>query len=553
MAHDATGCDVLVVEDLGQQRLPARALVAVLREAGLCARLVHFGVGSDLGETVALAQSEQPRLIVLSILFAYLVEENLALAARLRAAGVTAHVTMVGPLPTFAWASLLAACPESVEGACPALDSVLRGEAEASIVQLAAGLRDGADWRTVPGLAHRSPEVRTNPLPRLVPDLDALPFPARDDGIPTCLGLGFATVESGRGCYHTCTFCLPRAFYSAGPGAPYRLRSVPNLVEEMDALYRRGVRLFLFDDEQFLPPGRARLERVQALGDALERRGLDVAFTIKCRADDVRGAQRDAQDEALFRQLKAMGLVRVYLGLESGCQASLDLLGKGVTASDNARALAVLDALDIVTDFYSLLFHPWSTLETLRAEVEFLERVLPLVSTAFTFNEVEPYPGTPLVERLRAERFGLREAKESARDTPWLLPYTIADPAAELLRRLARVVFGSRNADGGLHARIVQAWYDVLLLRRFGPQRLAAHEARTLRDVVTHLNRESLALWREMLSFAAGSDLYDAVRVNERAAAWAGRVTALDMTVEEEVARLRPRLALPRFALHRSL
>jgi anaerobic magnesium-protoporphyrin IX monomethyl ester cyclase len=343
MAHDATGCDVLVVEDLGQQRLPARALVAVLREAGLCARLVHFGVGSDLGETVALAQSEQPRLIVLSILFAYLVEENLALAARLRAAGVTAHVTMVGPLPTFAWASLLAACPEPVEGACPALDSVLRGEAEASIVQLAAGLRDGADWRTVPGLAHRSPEVRTNPLPRLVPDLDALPFPARDDGIPTCLGLGFATVESGRGCYHTCTFCLPRAFYSAGPGAPYRLRSVPNLVEEMDALYRRGVRLFLFDDEQFLPPGRARLERVQALGDALERRGLDVAFTIKCRADDVRGAQRDAQDEALFRQLKAMGLVRVYLGLESGCQASLDLLGKGVTASDNARALAVLE------------------------------------------------------------------------------------------------------------------------------------------------------------------------------------------------------------------
>jgi radical SAM superfamily enzyme YgiQ (UPF0313 family) len=452
---------------------------------------------------------------------------------------------MVGPLPTFAWASLLAACPESVEGACPALDSVLRGEAEASIVQLAAGLRDGADWRAVSGLAHRSPEVRTNPLPRLVPDLDVLPFPARDDDIPTCLGLGFATVESGRGCYHTCTFCLPRAFYSAGPGAPYRLRSVPNLVEEMDALYRRGVRLFLFDDEQFLPPGRARLERVQALGDALKERGLAIAFTIKCRADDV--------DLPLFRQLKGMGLVRVYLGLESGCQASLDLLGKGVTTSDNARALAVLDGLDIATDFYSLLFHPWSTLETLRAEVEFLERVLPLVSTAFTFNEVEPYPGTPLAERLRAERPASREAQESARDTPWLLPYTIADPAAELLRRLARVVFGSRNADGGLHARIVQAWYDVLLLRRFGPQQLAAHGARTLRDVVTHLNRESLALWREMLSFAAGSDLYDAVRVNERAAAWAGQVTALDMAVEEKLARLRSRLPLPLFPLHRSL
>ena len=553
MTQDARGCDVLVVEDLRQQRLPARTLVAVLREAGLCARLVHFGADSDPGETVALAHSEQPRLIVLSILFANLVEENLALATELRAAGVTAHVTMAGPLPTFAYASLLAACPEPVEGACPEpvegacpepvegacpepvegacppLDSVLRGEAEASIVQLATGLRDAADWRAVPGLAYRSPALRTNPLPQPVPDPDALPFPAWDGGMPTYLGLGFATLEGGRGCYHACTFCLPRAFYSAGPGAPYRLRSISDLVEEMNALYRRGVRLFLFDDEQFLPPGRARQARVQALGDALERQGLDVAFTIKCRADDV--------DEPLFRQLQAMGLLRVYLGVESGCPASLDLLGKGVTVARNAEALALLDALGVVTDFYSLLFHPWSTLETIRAELEFLECVLPHVSTAFTFNEVELYPGTPLFERWQAEKCRPGAAEARAGEAAWRAPYAIADPAAELLRRLARVVFGARHAEGGLHDRIVQAWYSVLLLGRFGPERLAASRARALRAAVTHLNRESLALWREMLSFAAGGDLYDAGQVNERAAAWAGRANALDMMVEEELCR----------------
>lgn len=360
-----------------------------------------------------------------------------------------------------------------------------------------------------------------------MPNPDVLPFPAWDDGIPAYLGLGFATLEGSRGCYHACTFCLPRAFYSAGPGAPYRLRSISDLVEEMDALYRRGVRLFLFDDEQFLPPGRARLARVQALGDELKQRGLDVAFTIKCRADDV--------EEPLFRQLKAMGLVRVYLGLESGCQASLDLLGKGVTATRNAEALALLDALGIVADFYSLLFHPWSTLETLRAELEFLEHVLPYVSTTFTFNEVELYAGTPLFERWQAEKRTLNVGKAGAGEATWRAPYTIADPAAELLRRLARVVFGARHADGGLHDRIVQARYSVLLLGRFGPQRLAANKARALRAAVTHLNRESLALWREMLSFAARGDLYDAGQVNERAAAWAGRINALDIAVGGEL------------------
>jgi len=48
----------------------------------------------------------------------------------------------------------------------------------------------------------------------------------------------------------------------------------------------------------------------------------------------------------------------VYLGVESGCQASLDRLGKGTTVEQNVRALAVLDRLDIVTDFRSLLLPP---------------------------------------------------------------------------------------------------------------------------------------------------------------------------------------------------
>jgi len=162
--------------------------------------------------------------------------------------------------------------------------------------------------------------------------------------------------------------------------ACYRLRSIPNLVEEIEALYRQGARLLLFDDEQFLPPGQARVERVRALGDALERRGLDIAFTIKCRPDDV--------DETLLGYLKAMGLIRVYLGVESGCQASLDRLGKGTTVEQNARALAVLDRLGIVADFRSLLFHPWSTPETVRSDLEFMARALPLVANPFVFSEV---------------------------------------------------------------------------------------------------------------------------------------------------------------------
>jgi hypothetical protein len=508
MMSPASRGDVLLVEDLSQQRLPARSLAALLRRAGLSARLAHFGAGDDPGGVVALAIQSRPRLVVLSILFAHLVAENLSLVSHLRSAGLTAHVTMVGPLPTFAYAELLAACP--------ALDSVLRGEAEASLVLLAASLRDGGDWWSVPGLACRYPSPRANPLPEAAADLDDLPFPARDDGIPSRLGCGFVTLEGSRGCYHTCALCLPCALYRAGAAPAFRMRSVPHLAEEIETLYRRGARLFLFDDEQFLPPPRARPERVQVLADELRRRRLEIAFTLKCRADDV--------DEAFFRQLQAMGLIRVYLGVESGCQASLDLLGKGVSAACNARALAVLEHLGLVADFRCLLFHPWSSLETIQADLRFLEQVLPWVATPLSFHEVECYPGTPLAERLRA---GGRDAWSLDRD--FKLAYTLADPRAELLRRLGRAVFGARSTEAGILQRISRAWYDLLLQARFRPGEPETGQMGALRGVVARLNRSSLDIWGEMASFAASGDLYDAGRVNERAAEWAARINTLDM------------------------
>ena len=137
-AGDRSTRTILVVEDLGQQHLSARSLAAVLRRAGWDARLADFSRGQDGGDgdasadaIIALAAKLRPRLIIFSVLFADRIPEHLALIAALRRAGVRAHVTLTGPLPSFAPAELLAACP--------ALDSVLCGEAEASVATLAAG------------------------------------------------------------------------------------------------------------------------------------------------------------------------------------------------------------------------------------------------------------------------------------------------------------------------------------------------------------------------------------------------------------------------------
>ena len=516
------GLDVLLVEDLRQQRLPARALAAVLRQAGHTVQLAHFGpqlsdAGHDARTIVAVAERLQPRLVLFSILFANLVPQTLALASALRRAGVGAHISMTGPLPSFAPAELLAACPD--------LDSVLCGEAEASVATLAAALDDPGRWPSAPGLACRAPDgsiLQAGNWPAQVTDLDSLPYPAYDGALPSYRGHGFATVEGSRGCYHACSFCLPSAFYRKSGAPCYRLRSAHNLVDEIATLYERGARLFLFDDEQFLPPEPFRGERISQLERELVRRGLEIAFTIKCRPDDV--------EARLFQQLQGMGLLRVYVGLESGCQASLDLFRKGVTAERNLRALAALDRLDIVADFYDLLFHPWSTLESVAADIAFCQRAAPCISTPLRFSEIGVLPGTGLAARLRME--GRTDGE------PWSQAYELADPRAEILRRLNRLVFVSSARWTRTERMLTESWYGLLLERRFEPRRFDESLTGTLKEAVIRLNRDCLAVWLSMLEFARSGPIADAGQVNATAALWAERVNVGCMRAAAAAAEL---------------
>jgi len=161
-----------------------------------------------------------------------------------------------------------------------------------------------------------------------------------------------------------------------------------------------------------------------------------------------------------------------------------------------------------------LLFHPWSTLETVQADVAFLQRVMPHLSTSLNFQEIEVYPGTPLATRLRTEGRGTGD--------PWPLLYTIADPRAELLRRLSRIVFSGAHAR--FQEQVTQTWFDLLLQRRFQPAQFNSDRARQLKAAVAHVNCNSVDVWHEMLTFVSASDIYDVAHVNERAVEWTGRI-----------------------------
>ena len=219
-------------------------------------------------------------------------------------------------------------------------------------------------------------------------------------------------------------------------------------------------------------------------GGSWRSRGLRIGFTIKCRPDEV--------DPDLFRQLKEAGLLRVYLGLESNCQWVLSRFGKGFGAAANRRAWRVLEALGLVADFRVLLFHPWSTVETVAGEIEALGGLLDLVPSCLSFREVEIYPGTRLARDLAIEGAGRRPG-------PAGLP--LPDAGAEWLRRMQRRSEG-RGPYRRLCDHLTLDWFSALLAdRRLIPG--GGPDRRAIRAAARAANEAALVVLSELLGAVA--------------------------------------------------
>ncbi len=428
-----------------EENLAVRYLRGALEAAGHQVTTIVF---NEPGETEAVAArlaALGAPVAGLSMVFTYRARQFARLATRARQLGYRGHVIAGGHFAAFHAEQLLRDVP--------AIDSVACGEGEQILCALVNNL---PELHRVSGLAVRDGDqiVRTTAAIKPV-DLDILPYPPRKSPFDDYLGIPITNILSSRGCSRNCAFCSIAAWHRMCGGPRLRMRSPARLADEMAWLYRQGVRVFNFHDDNFVLDDKAAMVgRIHQLRAELARRGVmdNIAFAIKCRPDVV--------DRELFLLLKAMGMFRVFLGVESGTQESLRQLGRGQTVSDNERALAILGELDIHTCFNLLVLNPDSTLEDFARNVEFLRKH---PRNAMNFCRTEIYAGTPLERDLRRQARLLGDY--------WGYDYVIADPRAQTAFELLYPAFESRNyGDDGLHHLTMQIDYEQQLLRRFfGP------------------------------------------------------------------------------------
>jgi hypothetical protein len=411
--------DVVLVGAELEENLALRYLHGALVAERFDARIIPFDRPSDVDRAAADIVASGARICGLSMVFTRRADEFARLAVRARELGYRGRIVAGGHFAAFHADRLLADVP--------AIDVVAIGEGERLLCALA---REGAALEDVPNLVWRDgEEIRRSARVVQEQNLDTLAWPThRRPFVDGYLGLPIVNMIGSRGCSFACGFCSIAAWHQLSGGDRYRARSARDVAGEMGCLWREGVRLFNFHDDNFLGRDREKnLERVRDLGRELDRQQLgQLGFQIKARPDAV--------DPELFGMMREMGLFRVFLGIEAGTERSLKDLGRGQKLDDNRRALDVLNSLDLHVAFNLLVLNPESTFEDFAGNVGFLREHL---VNPMNFCRTEVYTGTPIEKRLRkADRL---------RGDYWGLDYEIADTRAQRAFDLFREAFWDRN------------------------------------------------------------------------------------------------------------
>lgn len=283
---------------------------------------------------------------------------GLALADRARARGI----------PSVCGGYYPSACPERVEGR---FDAVVVGEAEDTLPALLADLLDGR--RLAPRYVSRGdnpPERWPEPRYDLVPDF------GRYSNLP---------LQATRGCPHACAFCAIAPLF----GRSHRKKPPARVADEAARLAARAPRRPLYFCDENLTADRP---YARALAEALTPLGI----RYEAYAD-----LSVAEDPELLRALRASGLFRLQIGLESLDPETLAAVSprKAAMLPRYAEYVERIQATGIEVIAMFIVGFDRDTRETFAGIDAFME------STGCYNLNVEwltPVPGTSVYEELRA-------------------------------------------------------------------------------------------------------------------------------------------------------
>jgi len=277
----------------------------------------------------------------------------------------------------------------------PAIDFVIRGEGEATIRELVQSIENGKELHDVAGLTYtKDGKLIETPDRPLIENLDEIPLPARhlfsnkQYRYPDTMYHPAFAIHTSRGCWGRCTFCQVKNLY----GYRVRFRAAESVAEEVEILIKKfKAREIQVWDDNFA----ASKERVFQIRDEIKRRRISpiFSFTAGIRVDT-------ATDEKLLRAIREMGGYSIAFGIESGNQAILDKVGKGITLDQVRRAVYLAKKVGLEVWAFLMFGFPDDDEQTMIQTIAFTKELDPHIAK---FHVLKPYPGSKIYEQMKQD------------------------------------------------------------------------------------------------------------------------------------------------------
>lgn len=235
-------------------------------------------------------------------------------------------------------------------------------------------------------------------------------------------------------CTGACSFCINWCLKRKRMDLHYR--PTTSIVDEMLHIHKQYHinHFFLTDDDLVDPCNEAGKNRIRDLCKAIIESGLKVTLGCYLKANSLLECE---EDELLLEMMYKAGFVFAFVGIESGCQGDLTLFHKMATVDDNRRSLKLLYKHNIKPEYEMIVFHPYSTLDSIRESFLFLKEFQSFNLRHYSISGVSIYKNTILWQK--TYRDGLLDREYSYKNPD---AYNYVDSDVKQVAKFLQTRFG---------------------------------------------------------------------------------------------------------------
>ena len=274
------------------------------------------------------------------------------------------------------------------------MDLVVRGDGEETFLEICQGETPiekmaGISYRTGNQIIHNPARaVETNLSKYPMPAYHLAPMDKYYPAIGAYKRLPAINMLMTRGCPGKCTFCNSAK-------TVLRTREASQVVEEIKFLRDNyGIREIQFYDDTFT----VMKKNVMEFCKLMEKAKLNISWAAFVRAD--------CFSEKMARAMKKAGCHQILIGVESGDENVLKLLGKPIDRERTKKAINIARKAGLTTRAAFIFGNRDETLESMQKTLDFSMELDPDICQ---YSVCTPYPGTQLYQWVKGNGYLVSE------------------------------------------------------------------------------------------------------------------------------------------------